>query len=169
MDYFSAARDIQIENIVAWRVGHNVPEERCSDDGEPAGTAGLPVLEVLRKKGLTDCVVVITRYFGGILLGAGGLIRAYTDSAVQGLTEAGVARFCSYQKLSAAVPYPLLGSILKVLEDVGARLEEPGFGSDVTVQGWVLPAKRPAVEKRISELGRGFIDIQWDTEKFFRC
>ncbi|HWI55040.1 MAG TPA: YigZ family protein [Desulfobacteria bacterium] len=81
-------------NVWAWRIGQNLTEEKFSDDGEPAGTAGIPVLEVLRKKELINCVVVVTRYFGGVLLGAGGLIRAYTESAVRGLTEAGITRFC---------------------------------------------------------------------------
>ncbi len=156
-------------NVWAWRVGHPVPEERCSDDGEPSGTAGLPVLEVLRKRELADCVVVVTRYFGGILLGTGGLVRAYTDSAVRGLAEAGTARFCRYQMLSISVSYPLLGSVLRMLEDAGAKLEEPNFGAEVVVEGWVLPSLRPALEKRISELGRGFIEIRWVGERFFPC
>lgn len=102
-------------NVWAWRIGHQVPGERFSDDGEPAGTAGIPVLEVL-------CV---------------------------------------------SVSYPLLGSVLNVLEEAGARLEEPDFGVEVAVKGWVLPSKRLAVEKRILELGCGLLSIQWNGEKFF--
>ena len=76
----------------AYVIGRNPGTERMSDDGEPAGTAGKPILEVIRGKGLTDVLIVVTRYFGGTLLGTGGLVRAYTQAAVEGRAHAGILR-----------------------------------------------------------------------------
>ncbi len=77
-------------NVYAYIVGENKGIQRYSDDGEPQGTAGIPVLEVIKKNDLTDVAVVVTRYFGGILLGGGGLIRAYSKGASSAIEEAGV-------------------------------------------------------------------------------
>ena len=78
-------------NCPAFVIGKNRELSRCSDDGEPGGTAGKPILEVINAMGLTDTVVVVTRYFGGVLLGTGGLVRAYTEAAKAGLAKAGIA------------------------------------------------------------------------------
>lgn len=78
-------------NCPAFVIGKNRELSRCSDDGEPGGTAGKPILEVINAMGLTDTVVVVTRYFGGVLLGTGGLVRAYTEAAKAGLANAGIA------------------------------------------------------------------------------
>ena len=75
-------------------IGQNIL--RYSDDGEPQGTAGMPVLDVIRKSGFTDAVIVVTRYFGGILLGAGGLVRAYTAAAKMAVDDAGIVTYNSY-------------------------------------------------------------------------
>jgi uncharacterized YigZ family protein len=85
--------------------------QRYSDDGEPSGTAGMPTLDVIRKEGLTDLLVVVTRYFGGILLGTGGLVRAYTKAAKEGIEAAGIItrRFC--RQYSIQVDYTLLGKV----------------------------------------------------------
>lgn len=72
-------------NCWAYIVGENMSIQRYSDDGEPQGTAGIPILEVMKKQGITDCAVVVTRYFGGILLGTGGLVRAYSDSLINAI------------------------------------------------------------------------------------
>ena len=77
-------------NVWAYTVGKTMNIQRYSDDGEPQGTAGIPILEVMKKQGITDCAVVVTRYFGGILLGTGGLTRAYTQGASIAIKSAGV-------------------------------------------------------------------------------
>lgn len=153
-------------NVSAWRVGFSVPIERFSDDGELAGTAGMPVLEVLRKKNLTNCAVVVTRYFGGILLGAGGLVRAYTESTVQGLYKAGVATYYHYQRFSMTVPYALMGSVIHLLEEAGTRVEAPEFGSEVVIKGWVMPEAQSTVEKKIADLSQGQLHVEWGVEKY---
>ena len=96
---------------------------RYSDDGEPQGTAGMPILEVLRHENLTDCVCVVTRYFGGILLGTGGLVRAYTQGAQVAVAAAGVQRMSLYTVALIACPYNLYEIILHLLPDHDCAVE----------------------------------------------
>lgn len=153
-------------NVPAWRVGMPVPAERFSDDGEPAGTAGMPVLEVLRKQDITNCVLVVTRYFGGTLLGAGGLVRAYTESAVKGLEAAGIVTCHLYRHFSITIPYPLLGSILHLLEKLGGKLEEPIYGEKVQIKGWLLPDLQNKLEKEVAEIGQGQFQVVWGDDGY---
>ena len=108
---------------------------RYSDDGEPQGTAGMPILEVLRHENLTDCVCVVTRYFGGILLGTGGLVRAYTQGAQVAVAAAGVQRMSLYTVALIACPYNLYEIILHLLPDHDCAVEETDYGADVTLGG----------------------------------
>ncbi len=98
-------------NVYAYIVGENKGIQRYSDDGEPQGTAGIPVLEVIKKNDLTDVAVVVTRYFGGILLGGGGLIRAYSKGASSAIEEAGVVKKVKGLKLRFTLEYDLIGKI----------------------------------------------------------
>lgn len=95
----------------AFVLGPDGRTQRSSDDGEPAGTAGTPMLEVLRRRELTNTVAVVTRYFGGILLGAGGLIRAYGQAVTEALDAAGVAEFQQLRLVEVAVGYELAGRL----------------------------------------------------------
>ena len=92
------------------------------DDGEPAGTAGKPILEAIISRRLTNVVVVVTRYFGGVLLGAPGLVRAYSRAAHEGLEAAKLATVATYVRLRLVLPYELLGRVLAQIEGFGARL-----------------------------------------------
>ena len=112
---------------------------RYSDDGEPAKTAGLPVLEAIRHAGLTDCIVVVTRYFGGILLGTGGLVRAYTASAAAALAAAKVVTVRACVRLTVSVDYALYERAVQLLQGAGGRLDEPVFADRVTLTA-LLPA-----------------------------
>lgn len=98
-------------NVYAYVVGENKGIQRYSDDGEPQGTAGIPVLEVIKKNGLTDVAVVVTRYFGGILLGGGGLIRAYSKGASTAIEEAGIVEKVKGVNLKFTMDYDLIGKI----------------------------------------------------------
>jgi uncharacterized YigZ family protein len=98
-------------NCWAYAIGKNMGIQRYSDDGEPQGTAGIPILEVMKKSGITDCAVVVTRYFGGILLGAGGLTRAYTKGASLAVKAAGVVEKVDGVKLAITLDYDLLGKV----------------------------------------------------------
>ena len=105
---------------------------RYSDDGEPSGTAGMPVLDTVRKAGIVDVVVVITRYFGGTLLGTGGLVRAYGASAKKGLTESRVVtrRLCDV--VSVRVDYTLVGKLQYKIASEGYILEDTVYDNEVT-------------------------------------
>ena len=102
---------------------------RYSDDGEPQGTAGMPILEVLRHAGVTNVCCVVTRYFGGILLGTGGLARAYTKGAQIALEAAGLSQMDRYSLLLLSCPYNLLDAVQKVLPEHGASVEEIEYGA----------------------------------------
>lgn len=106
---------------------------RYSDDGEPQGTAGVPVLDVLRKEGLTDVCCVVTRYFGGILLGGGGLVRAYSHSAKIAVDAAERMIMCSCYPIKITVDYDLYGKINNILPGFEIKLADTEFGSDVTL------------------------------------
>ena len=132
---------------------------RYSDDGEPAKTAGLPALEAIRRAGLTDCIVVVTRYFGGTLLGTGGLVRAYTESASRALAAARVVTVRSCVRGAVTVDYSLYEQALRLLEGAGARLEEPEFAAAVTLR-FTLPqgAEQPLLPA-FRELTRGAAEL----------
>ena len=112
---------------------------RYSDDGEPAKTAGTPVLEAIQHAGVSDVVLVVTRYFGGILLGTGGLVRAYTAAASGALAAAELVQMRSVVDCALAVPYAQYEPVRRLIEQAGARLEEPEFADRVTLR-WRQPA-----------------------------
>ncbi|SHJ07906.1 YigZ family protein [Lutispora thermophila] len=98
-------------NCYAYILGENAEVQRSSDDGEPSGTAGVPILEILRKESLTNTIVIVTRYFGGILLGAGGLIRAYAEGAKMAVSAAGIIEVKKFSFFSVHIDYSYLGKI----------------------------------------------------------
>lgn len=104
---------------------------RYSDDGEPGGTAGMPVLDTIRKEGLVDVAVVVTRYFGGTLLGTGGLVHAYGAAARQGLTAAGIVERILCNVVSVRVDYALSGKVQYMIAGNGYILEDTVYGGDV--------------------------------------
>ena len=106
--------------------------ERYSDDGEPQGTAGIPALDVLRKQGVTDCAVVVTRYFGGILLG--GLVRAYAHAAAMALSNAGIVTMAHCALLEITCDYSFYGKLAVCIPEWGGIVEDTQFGGAVTVR-----------------------------------
>ena len=105
---------------------------RYSDDGEPGGTAGMPVLDTIRKEGLVDVCVVVTRYFGGTLLGTGGLVHAYGASAKQGINEAKIIKRELCNVVSVVVDYGLVGKMQHTIASDNMILEDTIYGNDVT-------------------------------------
>ena len=106
---------------------------RYSDDGEPQGTAGIPTLDVLEKSGVTDCVVVVTRYFGGVMLGAGGLVRAYSHSASIALQAAGIVTRTLCDRLQVTCDYNFYGKLASLIPEGGGIVEDTVFEENVTV------------------------------------
>lgn len=98
-------------NCYAYIIGESSGIQRSSDDGEPSGTAGIPILEVIRKEAITNTIIVVTRYFGGTLLGAGGLIRAYTESAAKAVRAAGLIKVQPFAALRVHIDYSYLGKL----------------------------------------------------------
>ena len=118
----------------AYIIGQNAGIMRYSDDGEPSGTAGLPIIEVMKARSVVDCCVVVTRYFGGVLLGAGGLTRAYAHTCAMALDAAGVCVMHPTETWLVEVPYALWDRVRHELSSLPARLESTEFTSAVAFE-----------------------------------
>ena len=118
-------------NCSAYLIGENDEIQKANDDGEPSGTAGVPMLEVLKKQQLKDTVVVVTRYFGGIKLGAGGLIRAYGSATSKAITKTGVVKRQLMQGFSLIIEYPLLGTLENELRNSDHIIETINYLENV--------------------------------------
>ncbi len=138
-----------------------------SDDGEPQGTAGMPVLDVIRKKGLTDVAIVVTRYFGGILLGTGGLVRAYTQAAAEAVKSAGEARYDNYCEFILTCDYSDYGKVTFELEKYTKKIIDTDFGENVKIRFIILGGESESFLKKITELSCGRIVPEKLCEKFF--
>jgi uncharacterized YigZ family protein len=117
-------------HVYAWRVGGDEILQRYSDDGEPAGTAGIPVLDVMRRNQIDDAIVVVTRYFGGVLLGTGGLSRAYAKAAALALSGAGPSFFSMCELHHITIAYSQLDRLRFVLKKADFHTEEPLYGEE---------------------------------------
>ncbi|MDO5141404.1 MAG: YigZ family protein [Eubacteriales bacterium] len=128
---------------------------RYSDDGEPQGTAGMPMLDVLRHEGLTDVCCVVTRYFGGVLLGTGGLVRAYTQGTQIAIAAAGVQRMSLFAVALIACPYPLYELVLHLLPAHDCAVTETDFGADVTLTVTLPAGGEQALNAALAEATAG--------------
>ncbi|MBE6560096.1 MAG: YigZ family protein [Ruminococcaceae bacterium] len=133
---------------------------RYSDDGEPQGTAGVPVLNVLKMSGATDLCVVVTRYFGGILLGAGGLVRAYSAAAKLAIDTAGIVTMTDFAVLTIRCSYSDYQKLTVQLPKYGATEDSTEFLSDVTVTAGIENSRAPALIAAVSELTNGRASAQ---------
>lgn len=157
-----------------WDASHNVYAyilregniQRFSDDGEPQGTAGQPMLNVFLKEEVTNAVCVVTRYFGGILLGAGGLTRAYGGTAKLALDAAGVSRMRLWASLAVPCPYPLYERMRLLVEKCGGVVENADFGMDVLLTA-LLPAEDvDDFQEKVTELSAGTVEVLVEEERF---
>jgi len=126
--YFDATH-----NCSAWILGENGDKQKSNDDGEPGGTAGNPILDAIKKNELTNIAVVVTRYFGGIKLGAGGLIRAYSHTAALGIANSKIVQMTTFKKIAVTVEYPLLAQVENFLRNKKIRVENSEYAVDVTI------------------------------------
>lgn len=124
-------------NCSAFTLGERQEIQRSSDDGEPSGTAGVPMLEILKKREITNVCAVVTRYFGGIKLGAGGLIRAYAGSVGHALDQVGLVKFVTQEQLILTLDYGNYDGLQRFLSTQGLVISESEFLSDVTVKLFV--------------------------------
>jgi len=144
-------------NVPAYIVGLRGEVRWCSDDGEPAGTAGRPVLEVLEREGLTRVAVVVTRYFGGVKLGAAGLVRAYAGCCAAGIAAAMPVTCTRGRRLVVPVPYVHYGAVRHVLEGEGALILDERFAEQATLEVWVPDSRVAALRDRLVELTAGAV------------
>ncbi len=151
-----------------WDAKHNVYAysireggiKRYSDDGEPQGTAGMPVLNVILQEDITDCVVVVTRYFGGILLGGGGLVRAYTHSAKIGIDAAGIITLSKWTVCKISCDYTFYGKLETFIRDFGGVIENTDFGENVTLEYRIEKGTEDAFDKKLKDLTNGKISFE---------
>lgn len=154
-------------NCSAYMIGETDHIQKANDDGEPSGTAGVPMLEVLKKKGLKDTAVVVTRYFGGIKLGAGGLIRAYGSATTQGIKTTGIVRRELMQGVSVTVEYTLLGKLEnEVRQQSRYILEDMQYLENVAFRIYVKTEETDAFQEWITELTNAQAKLELLDQKY---
>ncbi|WP_105979660.1 YigZ family protein [Bacillus paralicheniformis] len=142
-------------NCSAYVIGENDQIQKANDDGEPSGTAGVPMLEVLKKRNLKDTCAVVTRYFGGIKLGAGGLIRAYGKSVSEGLNHVGVVERKLMRVMHTTVNYTWLGKLENELRESPYQIKDIHYADDVEFETYVKESEKQAFTEWITELTNG--------------
>jgi uncharacterized YigZ family protein len=148
-------------NCFAYRIGSGVHEiSRFSDDGEPSGTAGRPIFQVLATADITDALLVVTRYFGGTKLGTGGLARAYNESAQQTLAKAGIKEVILMDELFLSLPYDYYGVAQNTLDTYDGRLGEVTYGAEVLMQVFVRKSLMDSFKTHITEQSNGRIKMK---------
>ncbi len=153
-------------NVWAYVIGLDSMVQRFSDDGEPSGTAGVPMLEVIKKEGLVNVVVVGTRYFGGIKLGAGGLIRAYTKTAKIGLEAGIIVDMVLHKIIKIRIDYTLYGGLENFLLTNKYIIKDTSFDDGVNMEVYVKGDQVEAFEKKIVDLTSGTAEINDVAEEY---
>ena len=158
-----------------WDATHNVYAyviregqlQRYSDDGEPHGTAGVPVLDVINKSGVTDVAVVVTRYFGGILLGAGGLVRAYTKGAKIALEAGGIITMKKCAEARLRCDYNQYGRISGLIPSNGGAIDVTDYNDMVDISFHIPPERLPSFEKQLADTTCGSVEAEITGEKYY--
>lgn len=148
-------------NCSAFVLGEHQEITRCSDDGEPAQTAGRPMLDVLLKEGIHNAAVVVTRYFGGVLLGTGGLVRAYQKATQEGLRESQIIEKKAGLLLNIATDYNGVGKLQYLFGQKNIHIVDSKYGADVTMQVLVPVEQKVSLEKEITEQTSGTAGLSW--------
>ncbi len=158
-----------------WDARHNVYAyslregnlKRYSDDGEPSGTAGMPVLEVITKNEVFDVCVVVTRYFGGVLLGTGGLVRAYSQAAKLALKAGQVVLMERCALCEAHCTYNQYGKVSSLIMELCSGLDDTVYGADVLLKFHISPQALPLLEKKLKDATAGEVCVSAEKEDFF--
>lgn len=166
---------INEKRSIHWDATHNVYAyvlkdgniQRYSDDSEPQGTAGVPTLDVIRKSGVVDCVVVVTRYFGGVLLGAGGLVRAYSHGAKIALDAAKIITMENCFCCSVSMSYNQYGKVSTLIPQTDGVIDDSVFTDDVKIYFHISKDKLPFLQKKLNDATCGEIVPEIIEEKFF--
>ena len=153
-------------NCSAYMLGENFEIQRSSDDGEPSGTAGVPMLEVLKKNQLQNTLAIVTRYFGGIKLGAGGLIRAYSTSVSEALKEIGIVQGKLQQILDIIIDYPQLGKLQNYLENEQIAIQEIDYLEQITVKVAIDINQCESFQNALIDLFNNQLSIQILDQKY---
>lgn len=153
-------------NVYAYVYGEDSNIQRFSDDGEPSGTAGIPALEVIKKEDLRNVVVVVTRYFGGIKLGTGGLIRAYTKGAKIGLEAGGIIDKVLHEKLKIRIDYTLYGMMENYLRTNGYFIIDTIYDDAVNIYVYIKFSEIDFFKKNIIDLTSDNIIIEYIDEEY---
>ena len=154
-------------NVYAYYLGGEIVVQKCSDDGEPSGTAGMPILEVLRKEQLENVVVVVTRYFGGILLGTGGLVRAYSKSTKEGIIAAGIGKKILCSNIRFKLDYSLLGKLNSLIAENGYKTLEINYTDLIDISVAVPVNRILEFSKQICELTSGELKVDEVDRKYY--
>ena len=142
-------------NVPAFVIGEKFQQQWASDDGEPQGTSGVPMLQMMVKEGITNVVVVVTRYFGGIKLGTGGLVRAYTNTAKAALEDAGIRQVKDQTVITASMDYTYLGKLQNAEKEGYFEIADTAFTDVITVTLHSEPEDAGRVKEFLSELTGG--------------
>ena len=153
-------------NCYAYIIGQNAGIMCYSDDGEPGGTAGMPIIEVMKARGVVDCAVVVTRYFGGVLLGAGGLVRAYSHTCVLALNAAQVCEMHPTEKWLFEVAYPLWDKVQHTLRALPVRQEGVEFTTSVAFELSMKAADSQTVQAELTRITDGRIEGLLEEESY---
>jgi len=153
-------------NVYAYSLGLNNEIQKFSDDGEPSGTAGKPVLEVIKSKGVKNVLIVVTRYFGGILLGAGGLIRAYSESASLGLKKSKIIKKIKCDVFQITTDYNMLGKLRWELNQKGLIIRDINYTEDVKMKIFVCTNYSIDFKQLIMNLTSGNADVKFIGNEF---
>lgn len=151
----------------AWILGDDGARKKAADDGEPSGTAGIPMLKVLEGAGIRNAVVVVTRYFGGTLLGTGGLVRSYTNAAQAALADAQIVRMCRCKVIGITTEYSLLDRVLYFLGQEKITPYDQTYTDKVSLTITVEAAAADAVMEKLTSLSGGKAEILVLDEGFY--
>ncbi|MGM9535300.1 MAG: YigZ family protein [Intestinibacter sp.] len=153
-------------NVWAYTVGETMNIQRYSDDGEPQGTAGIPTLEVIKKEDLRDVVVVVTRYFGGIKLGAGGLVRAYTKGAKIGIEAAQIIQKVKYKEVSVTIDYNQIGKVQNEIMNMGYTIKDTLYSEKVEIIVYSREEEADSLKAKMIDITSGTADVG-ESESFY--